>query len=318
MDMRLLYISLLISILALSASCSNSNSGANTQKAEEQKEDNMSQKFSLPAIPSLIKGEERLLYLAEHYWDNYNFEDTSNISDKEYTTKPFFNYLRLLKDLPDDIAKKRFENFSSTIIKQTQKGFLIKFLQLSDEFLDYPNSPVRDNVLYSIITSKALNSTFLNFEDSSRYAFSLNRALLNNRGDKAKNFSFKDAKESVKQLYSITSDYTIIIFYEPDCHSCKEVIELFKRYIQKQKNISIAAIYPSDNREKWIESLKNLPDWWIRGYDYSMEITNNLLYDLRPSPSIYLLDSQKRVILRDCEFAELSKYLNNLSSADIP
>ena len=42
-----------------------------------------------------------------------------------------------------------------------------------------------------------------------------------------------------------------------------------------------------------------MPAGWINGYDNGMVITEKRLYNLSAIPSLYLLDSQKRVLIKD-------------------
>ena len=43
-----------------------------------------------------------------------------------------------------------------------------------------------------------------------------------------------------------------------------------------------------------------MPDNWINSYDKSMKMKNDELYDLRAIPTLYLLDQDKVVLLKDC------------------
>lgn len=54
--------------------------------------------FTLPEIPSSLKTpRERAVYLSVHYWDHYNFADTTLISKKEITEQAFVDFLEVLQ-----------------------------------------------------------------------------------------------------------------------------------------------------------------------------------------------------------------------------
>jgi len=55
-----------------------------------------------------------------------------------------------------------------------------------------------------------------------------------------------------------------------------------------------------------------LPDSWIKAYDKETIIQDKQLYDLKAIPTIYLLDGDKTVLLRDPAFEQFEKYLNSL------
>jgi hypothetical protein len=54
--------------------------------------------------------------------------------------------------------------------------------------------------------------------------------------------------------------------------------------------------------------LNEIPSSWLSGYDYNAEIEDKETYILRAIPSIYLLDREKHVILRDVSIAAVEGY----------
>ena len=65
--------------------------------------------------------------------------------------------------------------------------------------------------------------------------------------------------------------------------------------------LAILSIYPDDDITSWRKYLDIMPSRWLHAYDSGMHITNKKLYDLKAIPSIYLLDKNKRVILKDTD-----------------
>ena len=59
------------------------------------------------------------------------------------------------------------------------------------------------------------------------------------------------------------------------------------------------AIYPDADLAVWRSYQPNMPSAWISGYDAGEVISRERLYDLRAIPALYLLDSQKRVLVKD-------------------
>ena len=50
----------------------------------------------------------------------------------------------------------------------------------------------------------------------------------------------------------------------------------------------------------WLNYRHNIPASWINSYDKQLRLRDEELYDLKAIPSLYLLDSEKRVMLKDC------------------
>ena len=58
--------------------------------------------------------------------------------------------------------------------------------------------------------------------------------------------------------------------------------------------------------------MKNWNDFakeWTNGYDKELVIKNKNLYDLRAIPTLYLLDKNKTVLLKDATLQKVEQYL---------
>ena len=65
------------------------------------------------------------------------------------------------------------------------------------------------------------------------------------------------------------------------------------------EQLKVIAICPDGATEVWREKVATMPAGWIVAYDKDSQISTYNLYDLRAIPSLYLLDSAKRVIIKD-------------------
>ena len=58
--------------------------------------------------------------------------------------------------------------------------------------------------------------------------------------------------------------------------------------------------------------MESYPKEWINCYDPDYVIRTDTLYNIRAIPSLYLLDAQKRVVLKDATPERVIMFLNNL------
>ena len=70
------------------------------------------EEFRLPEVPVLLTDPaERAAYLAVHYWDYFNFADTTLISRPEITEQAFVDFISILHHdtlfLPDKEGARR-------------------------------------------------------------------------------------------------------------------------------------------------------------------------------------------------------------------
>ena len=101
-------------------------------------------------------------------------------------------------------------------------------------------------------------------------------------------------------MHDLRSPYTLLLFYNPDCHGCAEVLAHMKSSpvltdagIMKQ--VSILAFYPDEEYEVWKNHRDVIPSGWINGYDKELTVLDRELYDLKAMPTLYLLDKIKGI-----------------------
>ncbi|MDE6795467.1 MAG: redoxin domain-containing protein, partial [Muribaculaceae bacterium] len=142
----------------------------------------------------------------------------------------------------------------------------------------------------------------------------LRTASLNRPGTIATDFKFVDRNGNQSCLYDLTGEKFLLIFYDPECSHCSEIL----RYIAADDiiesaishgSLTVIAIYAEGKKDVWDSTKWEMPLTWTVGYDLS-GILDNDLYDLPAMPIIYLLDSEKRVILKDPEVRSLLNILH--------
>jgi len=67
----------------------------------------------------------------------------------------------------------------------------------------------------------------------------------------------------------------------------------------QRKDLVILTIYPDQDLEAWQNYLPQLPAQWINAYNPGAQVKDNHLYDLKAIPTLYLLDANKTVLVKD-------------------
>lgn len=175
--------------------------------------------------------------------------------------------------------------------------------QYADRFLGSPASPVRNETLYIRFLHKLLSVDTLPEAVSDRAVDRLRVAMLNRPGTVATDFEFLDRDGLRRTLHGLQGERIMLIFYDPECPHCPEILDHLAA--NERINASIAngtmtvvAVYAEGKREVWDRTRHELPANWLVGYDLS-GILDNDLYDLPAMPIVYLLDADKRVLLKD-------------------
>ena len=66
-----------------------------------------------------------------------------------------------------------------------------------------------------------------------------------------------------------------------------------------QGRLKVLALYPDEDLAAWRDYRSNMPASWINAYDKGCVIREKSTYNLSAIPALYLLDRDKRVLVKD-------------------
>jgi thiol-disulfide isomerase/thioredoxin len=118
-------------------------------------------------------------------------------------------------------------------------------------------------------------------------------------------------------MHSIKADMLLLIFGNPDCTACKELLETMNAYhefadLEASGKLKVTDIFIDRELDAWKAKAATYPKNWINGYDHNFKIREDLIYNVRAIPSLYLLDSSKRVILKDAPVEKVLTFMRQM------
>ena len=173
---------------------------------------------------------------------------------------------------------------------------------LSEPFSS-PNSSYRNQQLYAGILKAEMNSNWFNTYEKEKARDKLTLSKQNNIGSAANDFPYTTPGGNVKRMYEIKANFLLLYFNNPECEACKEMKEsLSQSTIINQKlktgELKVLSIYLGTDKKNWRNHLGEYPKQWLQGItDGSLH--NKKIYDLSAIPTMYLLDKDKKVLLKD-------------------
>lgn len=268
-------------------------------------------------------------YVLAHFWDSFLADTLSSfrcdssyiagVEQKLFATQ-LASYLSILETVPLEKAKGSISSFFSKIEKYQHSVPASNLFDIVCEAVEYylydPNSEIRDEDLYlPFITGRCASSLT---PDSLRVSlgFAARMCTLNQKGTKAADFRFVDASGRIHSLYGEKAPATILVFVNPGCHACEELVDPLgaPEIVQLTESglLKIIGVYIDEDIAAWKAESGSLPAHWINGYDPDFIIRKDLIYGVRAIPSIYLLDEDKTVILKDAPVEKLFTALQNI------
>lgn len=180
---------------------------------------------------------------------------------------------------------------------------LRKVARQAVRYLYNPASPSRNDNSFISVATALLAADNLPSDIRDRIEELMHLASLNRPGTIATDFNYVDRHGKRSNLHSLQSEQTMVVFYDPECPHCMEILDNLAANPRinaaiASKKMTVLAIYTEGKTDVWKNALGDMPANWLIGRDQS-GIVENDLYDLPAMPIVYLLDSEKRVILKD-------------------
>lgn len=285
-------------------------------------------------VPSVYAEDNQglIIYLLEHYWDNYLDTTKACLQDDSLTIRGvpteqlvgvFGEYSSIINAAIDgqEAFKANYDAVCSSLnsfldraskisIKDTTSRLFMWGLNQLTYYLYSPISSARNEDAYACIASFMKNFDVFPEVLRGRYAFEENICRLNMTSSVANDFVYELPSGERGRMHDIQADYTLLFFSNPGCHTCQGIIEMLENtdfgyaretisdLIAKRKLV-VLNVYIDSDMKAWRDYVDQYPDDWINAFDAEKVIGQNTIYAIRAVPSLYLLDSQKRVIYKD-------------------
>jgi thiol-disulfide isomerase/thioredoxin len=137
--------------------------------------------------------------------------------------------------------------------------------------------------------------------------------MANIMGTAAADIMLPDTSGILTGLYDLKADYTVVVFWDPTCGHCREVLprlDSFYRAKWKLAGLKMFAVSKETDGSKkdWMGFVHDHKlEEWVHVYyskaEDKMRIEGGIpgysqLYDIQSFPTLYLLDKEKRIVAK--------------------
>lgn len=318
MNMRI-KISFILAVLLLAAGCK-----------EKKAEQFTALPFPDVQLPSMISGQQEALeYMAVNYWNGMTDPSRRNYpSDSLLVSgvrrgdveQKFADWTSIMEYAGNGIWSKAVGNLYDRALacerKDTASQVFETFVDLFQKYYYNPNSPMRNEDVYYHFVSRYASYEGLSDVLKGKYEREARLCALNSIGTKAADFRFTDRRGNTRNLYDIKAELTLLFFSNPGCDACMNIINVLREdpvisSMVASGRLAVANIYIDEDIQAWRSYMPVYPEEWYNGFDPDMILRSNEIYAIRAIPSLYLLDSEKRVIMKDAPEERLFRYLSS-------
>ncbi len=275
---------------------------------------------AFPAVqtPAVLADDpqEAFRFSVEHFWDAMADTSVRWLCDSAHVSgvraedveRQFADYARMLRmsDLREaqSAVRRMFDVATRCEGADTSSNVFETLMELTDRYIYDPNSPFRDEDIYGAWAARLADYGAFSPEKRSIYAHEARLCTLNERGTRAADFTFRDARGRDRHLYDVKADYVLLFFSNPGCPACKHIIETLSGELNVDEMISdgrlaVVNVYIDEDLTAWRDYMPIYPKNWYNGYDPNLVIRSETVYNVRAIPSLYLLSSDKTVLLKD-------------------
>lgn len=254
-------------------------------------------------------------YRRDHFFDKLDFTDERMLFTQVLKPRLDSYFNEILFPNPDSIigqAKKilkaaepnpiTFQYFTQYLLNNSSQS---KYMGMDAVFLF-----IADNVY---LNGKATWADSTVLRDIAQEAYLTRPNII---GNVAPDLTMENINGDYESIHLSSADFTILVFYEYDCGHCKEDIpklynDVYLNFLNY--NIDVYAVCMNDNKAKWQEFVeKNQMEGWHHLWDPDHASKFRWKYNIKTTPTIYLLDREKKIVAKRIDNDNLSKFLNTL------
>jgi thiol-disulfide isomerase/thioredoxin len=271
----------------------------------------------VPPAPKLANGRPDSVwvfnYFKSHFWDDYDF------ADERFVRTPILQRKldRYLKELtvqsPDSLIKE-----ADLVVGKARAGKSKEILSYTVWYItsqyEQPKVMGTDG-LFVHMFEKYYATGIMPVSDSS---------TIKNIGDRVKTLKpllvgkilpapvVSDTLRRPVAFQNIKSDYTIVFFYDPHCGHCRESAPKLQKFVDtyKGKGVEVVAIAIDQSPEEWKKFIREFKlGNAINGYDYASRTDYRHQYDVWTTPTVYVLDKNKKIIARKLPVEQIEDFV---------
>jgi thiol-disulfide isomerase/thioredoxin len=284
----------------------------------------LSQDITIPEPPknpdgSPVDSNFAYCYYLNHYWDHMDFSEAALLYTPVFAPRLKTYYEEIIPPLVDSIIK-----YTDLLIEKAKDNpelfrYIVVFVTNK-----YERSPyVAHDAIFVHMVQKYYAQGLCPWTNEAVLERMINQAKkLSNIlvGRKAPELYMADTNGIFHSNYEFNRKYTVMFFWEPNCGHCKTAMPKLVEFYNRAKDsldFEIYAVCTTPDTVKWKQAIieRKLP--WINVGGYKVNINYTVVYDVTSTPIIYVLDKEKKIIVKKIATDDLENFLRNYDEGKI-
>lgn len=261
---------------------------------------------TIPTPATLSTLAEQSDYQVAHYWDRMDFSDSVYARDPDFMRRTFARYIAYLPAADSTISYPAVTDLMQRAETDSLSYSLLA--HLADDLYERG-----DYESYLPFAQAILESDFLSVADRMTPEYQIRMVRLNRPGTVANDFDYVTLGGDTLRMSSLRGKPLVLFFYNATCHTCHSVAARMDSSTAistavAEGKVNVLAIDKMGDVDAWRASVRSdMPRAWLHGYNYT-QLYNTELYNISAVPTIYLLDKDGTVLLRETTPEELEQW----------
>jgi len=267
----------------------------------------------LPVVDMTLPVDKQLVFLKSHALDNVNFNNAGLIYSDVFTNKSI-EYLTYYRNpqLPKEFLEKEFLIAVDTILNKAKVHQLV-YQHITEYLIDGFKKFGFDKIIDYIVQNYVIKDDLCldeKTEDSIQRRLDQSKNLPISAV--APNIILTDADGKEINLSKLNNEKVLVVFYASWCPHCNELMpklnELYKE--RNTKSLEVFAISVDTTKSDWLNFIRKNNLNWINVFaenGWGSKAASD--YYLYATPTMFLLDKEKKIIAKPTTFEEVSPYL---------
>lgn len=264
-----------------------------------------------PLINIELNPQQQQVYLREHYFDLIKFDDPSLLRSNAITSS-LLTYLSLYQDqsLTKDQLEDEFIRAVDMMLAVTAENieihnFAIEYL--INGFESYGFDKVNSHIANILMSDEDCE----NLEDETELARRLATIKMLSPGKQAPAIIAQDLNHRLVELKSITSKYTMLVFWASWCPHCTTLLpDLHEFYLEVKDQMEVISISIDTSQKVLNDFIVTHNFEWpticqFEGWDSPLA----KIYGIYSTPTLLLLDENKIIIGRPGTIGEIRQLI---------
>ncbi|GAB4027264.1 thioredoxin-like domain-containing protein [Spirosoma koreense] len=271
----------------------------------------------VPPAPKLANGRPDsawvFSYFKNHFWDNFDF------ADERFVRTPFLQrkvdrYIQELTVQNSDSLIKSADYVVSKALAGKNKEVKYYTIYYITQPYEQPKVMGTDG-LFVHMFEKYYATGIMTVSDSSTLKSVGERVASIKPNLVGKIMVAPVVTDTLRKpiiLQNIKADYTVVFFYSPTCGHCRESAPKLQKFADayRGKGVEVLAITIDPDLKEWKKFIHEFKlGNAINGADLANRTNYSKQYDVWTTPTVYMLDKDKRIIARKLPVEQIEDFM---------